>query len=404
MNLPVDGRWIIGCSGGSDSMALLHMCQKSHLDMVVITVNYHQRDTADRDVKVVVDYCSKYQIPVDVVDVHIKEKSNFQLKAREERYRAFSQAVKKYEAKGVLVAHHKDDVLETYLWQKKRGHRVKTYGMSAESEIYGVKVYRPLLEMTKKDLLDYIDRNQIVYGEDESNEQQKYMRNRIRKQLKEMSEETKQTLLDNMLLENKELALHQKEVSKVVEDMKDEFDVQLLYSFSSKLQVMILQEWLSLQGYMYTTSQKELLEWLRQLKSEENRWIVLKEGYILVSNYHKVKLVEQFSYEYCFIFDRIEFVHTPYFRIETSGTVREGLTLYDDDWPIMIRNWQPSDTIHLSFGRKKVSRWFIDHKIAKDQRLICPVVLNQKNQVIFVAGIGSDINHFSNTPSLFVLK
>lgn len=400
----MEGRWIVGCSGGSDSMALLHMCQQRNMDIVVVTVNYHKRDTADRDIRIVVDYCSKYQIPVDVVDVHIKGKSNFQLRAREERYRAFSQAAKKYNAKGVLVAHHMDDVLETYLWQKRRGHRVDAYGISDESDVYGVKVHRPLLDMTKKELMDYLKRDEIEFGEDESNEQEIYTRNRIRKELTEMSEERRQKIYQEMKNENDELFRNKEIVDQIVMTMKDEFDIKCLHRYSLSMQVTIVQRWLYQQGYVHTTSQKELIEWIGQLKSDKNRWIALKKGYILVSNYQKVKLVEQFSYEYCFIFDRIEFVHTSYFRIETSGTVREGLTLYDDDWPIMIRNWQPSDTIQLSFGHKKVSRWFIDQKIAKDQRLICPVVLNRNNQVIFVAGIGSDINHFSNTPSLFVLK
>jgi len=78
--------------------------------------------------------------------------------------------------------------------------------------------------------------------------------------------------------------------------------------------------------------------------------------------------------------------------------------LQEDDFPITIRNAQAGDVIQLRFGRKKLNRWFIDRKIPKKERKIWPVVTNKDGIVILVPKIGCDIAHFSNNPTLFVLK
>ena len=68
---------VVACSGGPDSMALLDQLNKQGKDIVVAHVNYKHRDTADRDEKIVKEYCKKYDIPVRVL-YPVHEKGNFQ--------------------------------------------------------------------------------------------------------------------------------------------------------------------------------------------------------------------------------------------------------------------------------------------------------------------------------------
>ena len=187
----LSGKWVVAVSGGADSMALLDMCRKAKLNIVVATVHYHQRQSADRDLIIVNEYCQKNAIPIYIKHFEEPLIGNFQNQARWYRYSFFKDVVKQSGCKGVLTAHHRDDVLETYLWQNQRGHRVKRYGIGKEVEIYGVKIVRPLLEKYKKDLVEYCVSNQVEYGEDESNYSNKYLRNRIRKQLSTKSLEFK---------------------------------------------------------------------------------------------------------------------------------------------------------------------------------------------------------------------
>ena len=163
-------KWVVAVSGGSDSMALLHMCVKANVPIVIAHVNYQKRETADRDMKGVEAFAKRYQIPYFVMRVEkYKEKENFQLQAREIRYRFFAEVVKENDCAGVLVAHHKDDVLETYIMQKQSNRIPTKYGIVDEISIYGVLVKRVLLQYTKAQLEKYcVDNNQTYYT-DESN-------------------------------------------------------------------------------------------------------------------------------------------------------------------------------------------------------------------------------------------
>ena len=95
---------------------------------------------------------------------------------------------------------------------------------------------------------------------------------------------------------------------------------------------------------------------------------------------------------------------TKIFSVSNIGKTIEGISVKDDEWPITIRNYQPGDSIQLRIGTKKVNRWFIDRKIPVYQRKVWPVVLNNKNKVIMVPGIGCDINHYTIKPNIFVIK
>ena len=81
------GTYIIGVSGGPDSMALLDMCRKEGFQLVVAHMNYKKRDTADRDMELVRSYCARFHIPFEAKLQTKPCVGNFQAFAREERYR-----------------------------------------------------------------------------------------------------------------------------------------------------------------------------------------------------------------------------------------------------------------------------------------------------------------------------
>ena len=100
------GTYIIGVSGGPDSMALLDMCRKEGFQLVVAHMNYKKRDTADRDMELVRSYCARFHIPFEA---RLQTKpcvGNFQAFAREERYRMYRELLQKYQAAAVLLAHY----------------------------------------------------------------------------------------------------------------------------------------------------------------------------------------------------------------------------------------------------------------------------------------------------------
>ena len=110
-------------SGGPDSMFLLDKMRLEGFNLVVAHVNYKKRENSDYDEKLVKNYCQKYSLLCEVYQVKGSEYnsiSNFQDQARQIRYDFFQKLADKYQTKYIVVAHHLNDHLETFLLQKKR--------------------------------------------------------------------------------------------------------------------------------------------------------------------------------------------------------------------------------------------------------------------------------------------
>lgn len=402
-------KWVIAVSGGSDSMALLDMCTKAHIEFVVAHVNYKKRESADRDMQGVLEYCEKHHIPcyVNIVEKY-KEKGNFQAEAREIRYMFFKECIEKTGYDGVLVAHHKDDVLETYLMQKRAKRIPSYYGIKEEVELYGMKVKRILLDFTKEQLKQYCHQNQVTYFDDESNFSDDYERNRIRHSLVEkMSEDEKDELFMEMMKKNQKLQEEQNKVNEFLSLYPESIDKEAFLMLEEELQKKVLRQLIGAYTKVDTLSIKAIEDIRHMIVSSKKAYVRHKvnDAYDFVVEYGKL-YVEENGEEASFSYSlkEITYLNTPYFKITKEGKKIEGVTLYPEDFPITIRNAKLEDEIKLRLGTKKVRRFFIDNKIPHQMRKKWPVVENSKGNIIFVSGIGCDINHYSNNFSMFVLK
>jgi len=104
-------------------MFLLDQMRLESCNFVVAHVNYKKRRDSDCDEKLVKNYCQKYSLPLEVHHVggsEYKSIRNFQSQARQIRYNFFRGLADKYQTKYIVVAHHLDDHLETYLLQKQK--------------------------------------------------------------------------------------------------------------------------------------------------------------------------------------------------------------------------------------------------------------------------------------------
>lgn len=115
--------YVVGVSGGPDSLFLLDRMRNSGYNLVVAHVNYKKRPESNQEEKLVKNYCQKYSLPFEIYQVKSSEynsKSNFQAQARQIRYNFFQKLADQYQTKYIVVAHHFDDHLETYLLQNQR--------------------------------------------------------------------------------------------------------------------------------------------------------------------------------------------------------------------------------------------------------------------------------------------
>lgn len=171
----------IAVSGGMDSMVLLAIVQELGLQPTALHVNYGLRgEESEGDQTLVETYCKENSIPILVNRIDLKldlidRPGNLQNRAREVRYDWFSTIAKKEGV--VLLAHHADDQIETFLLQLMRGAGLM--GLSAmpfKRDIY----VRPLLDTYRNDIRRYAEQKNIPWRDDSSNETLKYNRNKLR--------------------------------------------------------------------------------------------------------------------------------------------------------------------------------------------------------------------------------
>ena len=177
--------WLTAVSAGPDSMALLSMCLEQGIPCAAAHVNYHHRKEADEEESWIRLFCAEHDIPLYVRNEPFVYEGNFEAAARAWRYDFFEQIVKKNGYKGVLIAHHEDDLLETYFMQEEKNLVPDYYGLREEMMYHGILVKRPLLGMTKKELVSYCESHGIRYYTDSTNADESLTRNRIRRQIVE---------------------------------------------------------------------------------------------------------------------------------------------------------------------------------------------------------------------------
>lgn len=379
-------------------MALLDMARKEKIYIEVAHVNYHKRDTALRDQKIVKRYCDKYSIIFHLLNVKPNDvKGNFQSYARNARYKFFKEICNKRKLNAVLVAHHKDDHLETYLMQKQKKIGVSHYGLASNAYVCGNNVIRPLLSYSKNDLLFYCINNNIQYGIDESNNTDHYTRNKIRHSLiDKMSDDKKNKLL--IEIENKNIKLENDllETFSYLSD-NDTYDVKYFLS--------IPHITLYLRMLFGSYSDSFYSEMLRQIKTAKT-YKYHKGIYYICKEYNTVSIfIYDGEYEYKYKnYNELVNDKNSIFKIKKKGKVIEGVNINKNDFPIYIRSYKPGDQILLRFGTKKINRFFIDNKIAYKDRLNWPIMVNKNNTAIFVPKIGCDISHYSAKPNIYMVK
>ncbi len=185
ITFPESGRYVVAISGGVDSMSLLHMLtQQEGYELVVVHCNHGLRDGADEDEKLVREAAKQYGLDVKTARLQLEETSEDA--ARRARYDFLYSMYEEENTDGIITAHHLDDRIETMLLNKQRG--AGWIGLSPLHETKLIK--RPLLGVTKYELLKYADRHTLIWREDPTNRDPSFtLRNRIRQQLSDTQRE-----------------------------------------------------------------------------------------------------------------------------------------------------------------------------------------------------------------------
>lgn len=383
---------VVACSGGPDSMALLDQLNKQGKDIVVAHVNYKHRDTADRDEKIVKEYCKKYDIPVRVL-YPVHEKGNFQAWARDVRYAFFEEVADEFDTKLLYVAHQMDDVIETYLFQKNRNMICDWYGLKEKSVRHGYQIVRPLLNFTKSELQQYCNDNGVSFGVDESNLTNHYTRNVIRHtQIEKMDRKEKEEWILKIQNENDFWQIKREGMEEFFKNWNKNVDALLNQK----------EAWLYLDTFLFHSlchhfSRKYMEELCAQLKGNV---LIEIEDHLLERHNEKLYLMPKPQDVY-YTLNELEYKDYKEFSIMNQGQTIESLSVEASDFPLVVRHVKVNDVISMRFGNKNVHRFFVDRKICKIYRKYWLVVENNAGKVIFVPGLGCDVEHYSQNQQFY---
>lgn len=380
--------YLIAVSGGPDSMALLNMLYSSNYKLVICHVNYHKRKESNYEQMEIEKYAKERNIPLHVLQVEPNEVvGNFQAWAREVRYNFFKKQYIAYSAQGLFVAHHLDDLLETYLMQTKRRSVVSYFGLKSENEIFGMKVLRPLInQFTKSELLDYCQRNQIFYSIDSSNLSDSYTRNRIRHRV-----------IEKLTMEEKEELLKEIENRNQVNEIyfikaKEFLNKEIKYIDEFKTLDDVTQ---SIFLYLYITnllpfvSNKLSSSRIREIKkivysSKANARILLYPPYYFIKSYDRLYITESInSYDYAYIINEPKILDTKEFYVDLTKDT-DPLNIYDYSYPLTIRNVRRGDKVKFGNIYKRVNRILIDEKIPFEKRKTYPVIIDNQGNIVYI--------------------
>lgn len=252
------GKYVLAVSGGVDSMALLDMLSRQPgIDLVAAHFNHGIRSDSDKDEELVKAAANTYEVLLETKKEKLGSGASEEL-ARTRRYE-FLEAVRlKHQADKIITAHHQDDLIETAFMNILRGTGYR--GLAAIS--LNPHIGRPLLHVSKGDVIAYAKKQKLKWRDDITNEDTDYLRNYIRKHIMaKLDANTRKDILESI----DKAVLSSKRISPLLESFSKDIKstskidrkkfVQLPLEVAAELMAFWLRE-LDIKNYDKKTIQR----------------------------------------------------------------------------------------------------------------------------------------------------
>jgi len=398
-----DDLLLCGVSGGMDSMAMLDLLRSEGYHLIVAHVNYRLRGShSDQDAQLVRDYCRKSDVlykeyVVSDIEVADLQESNLQEKARTIRYRWFEELLRKHDYSYICLAHHQEDVVETYFLHALRASGLQ--GMQSIQPKSGF-VRRPLLSCSKHLIEKYIEDQDISYRVDGSNSESKYDRNYIRNDIIQTLKERWPNLTNSIFASACHLSSEHRLLSDLVsnqlstyitssEDILRIGPISDLYKVSAHVNTLLFYQ-LRKNGF----NKAQIEDMMRRIDTSGRIWlsdshqISVKDDHILLKSreYNEVFKVMEGPGEYSFPKGKLQL--SPSTQITQSRT--SSIEIVDQSkikWPLTCRRWCEGDKMMPigMYGKSKlISDMLIDAKVSILQKRDQLVIIDSNDQIIWL--------------------
>jgi len=388
---------LLTISGGIDSVVMAHLFAESGTEFGIAHCNFQLRDhESDEDEIFVKKLAEKLHVEFFVKRFDTTAFANehgisIQMAARDLRYDWFEEIRRKNEYDFIATAHHQDDRIETFFINLSRGSGLRGLrGMLPKND----KIIRPLFVFTRKEIEAYAGSNNIIFREDSSNQEQKYLRNQIRHEIIPAFKKRNLAFHDEMIQTLDRLRETEEIYSEIILQKKKELLIKKgeTYSISINelLKISPLNTWLfellrdfdfnfasclSIAQSLKGISGKEFFSATHRLIKDREKLIIiplqkneLRDEYLIDANVMEITAPIHLT------FNRIEI--TADFKIPADPNIA-CLNVTKITFPLKLRKWKHGDIFYpLGMDKpKKLSDYFIDNKFSinkkEDAWLLC---------------------------------
>ncbi len=405
-----------GVSGGPDSVFLLeyllHKKKSIDFNLTILHVNHLLRGKeSDEDENFVRKLAEKYSVPVVVERVDVKKLKkrgeSIEEAARRLRYEVFEKHQEKYDY--FFTAHNLDDNVETLLFNFFRGTGAR--GLAGIPPVRG-KFVRPLLQISRQEIIDFLEKNGISYRIDSTNYDTAYTRNLIRHEIipflsEKLGRDLVKRLGENIL------------VFRRLKDFIEKHTEKLFAHLCKAERNCIICELAGMLDLSEFERGEVIIHAFKQLGMKGGALEVVRavEKILQTSHESMTPVAEDFFSFRCgdkLLFCRGKFeelIDFPSLELTFPFNERWGIwqIVGDEEFPgegdysgsfshqdfpggkVIIRSYKPGDRIQLRYGErvitKKLKDLFSSRKIGKIERKFIPLFLNSRGEIVWIPGV-----------------
>ncbi len=401
---------LIAFSSGRDSVALAHLLLSLNYKIALAHCNFKLRGQDSlRDEEFAKNWALTFNIPFhsiqfDTTAYAEKEKLSIQMAARELRYNWFKNLQKTHQYDKVATGHHQNDNIETILINLIRGTGISGMrGIPTKRD----QIVRPILCLNRKEIDAYITDNKLSFREDITNDQEKYMRNKIRHKILPVLEELNPDVINTFFESARHIEASERIINHSLEQFKKLYISENQDQTTIDTSKLITKEipnnllFYVLKDYNFNAEQvKEIITALsnesgRQFLNNKYRLLVDRKKLLIQKNntndtqtYKLYDVPSEWNKNIKLIFQKQPFTKKSVIDINPSTAQLDFDTL---EFPLCIRKWKKGDRfcpIGMK-GSKLVSDFFIDQKLSlfeKEKTWI----LESNHKIVWIIGYRID--------------
>lgn len=417
---------LLTVSGGRDSVAMVYLFRAAQLNFGIAHCNFKLRGKdSDNDEKFVFDLAKKLKVPfyTNSFDTKTYAKTNklsTQMAARELRYSWFAEIKTKNNYQFIATAHHKNDVAETLLINLAKG--------TGLSGLHGIKnkvgdIIRPLLCFKKSEINAFVEENKLPFREDKSNEETKYVRNKVRHKIIPELEKINPSFIETIFNETQHFGeLEQLLEIKIDEDKKKCFTVtaeNIEIDISKLIQLKPLKTYLFYFLKPYGFNAEDVNDVMKSLDKQSGKKFSSKTHQIIKDRNKLIITTNRQKERTEFVIEKPEEFKKLPISIEAKIVAKNQLKTIKKDkhlayldaekvnFPFELRKWKIGDKFKPfgMKGMKKLSDFFVDEKLSLiDKEKVW--LLTSNNKIIWVVGhrIDDDFKITEQTKNILQLK